>query len=88
MTYLEKNSKYLVLVGLLVYLIYNNLSFLDLNENPASARGQKPVDTSMLTTVTSLFDWRVFQDMQKELTMLAISVGGYIFMARMNNYLD
>ena len=57
MTYIEKNSKYIILLGLLAFLIYNNLSNLNFDESRA---GEAAMKTGFFSTLTSLLDWRVF----------------------------
>ena len=81
MTYFEKHVlKYVFLVGLLAYLIYSNI----LNAPIVSDK-----DGSKSAAITSSWSFvAMFADMQRELVMFTLAIGGYIVMASINNYLD
>ena len=91
MTYFEKNTlKYIILVGLLAYLIYKNVTGAasgpsGMRSISEMSKAEQPSTTSVLS---SLVDVKVFADMQRELVMLGIAVGGYVIMASINNHLD
>ena len=89
MTYFEKTTmKYVVLVGLLVMLIYTNLTNApDTSQTGRSADGTKEAKTEQ-SMLGSFSLGAVLSDMSRELIMLGVAVGGYIIMANINNYLD
>ena len=45
-------------------------------------------DSEVGLGLASIFDLGLIYDMQRELIMLVISVGGYVLMANYNSYLD
>ena len=85
MTYFEKHiMKYVVFVGLLVYLVYYNLAYANNNVSPKrSAEGVRQTSVGSNSSF-----WSLLGDMQRELLMAVIAVGGYILIAKLNEYLD
>lgn len=79
MTNFEKHTlKYVFLVGLLVYLIYTNVT----NQTEVAGSGKGSAGASSWTAAS------ILGDMQRELVMFGLAVGGYIIVANINNVLD
>ena len=79
MTNFEKHTlKYVFLVGLLVYLIYTNVT----NQTEVAGSGKGSAGASNWTAAS------ILGDMQRELVMFSLAVGGYIIVANINNVLD
>ena len=77
--------KYVVLVGLLGYLIFSNVSNMDESRNLRSRSKVEEVDVEGWTAI---FSFAVLKDCSTEIIMLFGSVGGYLIMANINNWLD
>ena len=84
MTYFEKRyCKVIVFFAIIAYVLYTNLS------NPAIIRESTQQDRGpQKDFLGSLFNIYVLKDVSREIIMLTISIGGFIFMAKLNQYLD
>ena len=86
MTYFEKNTlRYVIAFGLLFYLIYHNMSNAPQTSVKSTLESQNQPQSDQ-----SFFEMLrlILKDMQRELLLLFVSVGGYVLMAKVNNYLD
>ena len=82
----KKTLKYVFLVAILGYLIFTNLSNADGNGNKrAASKAYEDDDPSVLSF---LFSFAMLRECSGELVMLFGSVGGYMIMAKINNWLD
>ena len=82
----KKTLKYVFLIAILGYLIFTNLSNADGNGNKrAASKAYEDDDPSVLSF---LFSFAMLRECSGELLMLFGSVGGYMIMAKINNWLD
>ena len=87
----KKTLKCFLLIALLAYLVYTNITTQDdtgRNKRMMAQQELDAVDSPKNTGISAFFSVAVLKDCSKELIMLFMSVGGYVLMAKINNWLD
>ena len=91
-TFFEKSVlRYVICLALCVWLVYSNLTSQPSEQELANSR--RSTEGTRETAARATKSWSstllfMVSDMQQEMVMLAISIGGYILVANINNYLD